>query len=666
METRLGVNGTRLMGYVHGIHNSHNMPGAFDTSGVAVPGKTYYRNGTATATFSIGFPGYMNNCSTCHTATAMTSAVPSIQVSWATCMSCHVGPPTLAGTQTVAAGFAWAGFGVANTGTNTAPIFLLGGAQNHANFTSATTCAATACHGDAATGSAKLTLADFHNGQKTERNGLIWNGSDQSVIEGAKFALAITGVTRAAGNYQVTWTATYNGVAVDPCNADFAVGPVFLPELVAADAATGKSASNMSFVKAYGQGDDWVNANRTSASGVAPGQPATSPTLTVVGLPATATAGAVAPNTTCAANVATSTFTNDTATFGPAGTRAAMALQGKPQIRFAAAAGTPGEFIQVRAKSPVFNYTVPAADGAATAAAARRPVVDTAKCLACHKGTLYQHGGNRVDNVDLCDTCHNPASSDQNNRVTFFGVDATEAYDGKAAETYDMRTMIHSIHAAGENGRAWILYRTRGIYFFGNAASFADVVANKNWPTTGVTCKNAEGLMVTYSEVFGSVPGATEMVPVVKPDGTCDLTGGATPTPATHAWQVHNVVLVEYPRPLNQCSACHTGGSDQVFPDPTKAVAVTTNIGAVGVGATNGNQLDDTLIGPSVQSCMTCHQSGDAVGQAQLRAHGYQYGWTPAVFTNGRADLLNLVQVETCTVCHGAGKIADFKAAHNK
>ena len=75
-ETRLGGLGTRLMGYVHGIHNSHNMPGAVSTSDAVIAGGLYYRNGGATSTFSIGFPGYMNNCSTCHTSAASTPTGP--------------------------------------------------------------------------------------------------------------------------------------------------------------------------------------------------------------------------------------------------------------------------------------------------------------------------------------------------------------------------------------------------------------------------------------------------------------------------------------------------------------------------------------------------------------------------------------------------------------
>ena len=605
--------GTRLRGYVHGIHNSHNMPGAVDTSGVPVPGGKYYRNGSATSTFSIGFPGFQNNCSNCHDTPAALAVVAASPVRWDICMACHIGPPTLAGTQVVAAGWAWAGYGVANTGTATAPIFSFNG-TNHAGFTAATNCAG--CHDGSI---APASLGSFHNGLRTERAGVIWDGVDQSVIEGAKFDLAVTGVTRAGTNYEVTWTASYNGAPVNPCNTDFAVGPVFMG--VAADAATGKSASNMQFVKAYGQGDDWVNADRTGT--VAPGQPATSATL-------------AAANTTCSANVATTTTPVDT--FVTAGTKGTMALQGKPQLRFVLGAGTASEFIQARAESPTYNFVVPAADGAATAGAARRTIVDTAKCLACHKGSLYQHGGNRVDSVPLCVTCHNPAANEMNNRV-LFQVDATEAYDGKPGEAYDLRNMVHSIHSAGETGRAYVVYRTRGIYFFGNQASLDNAIANKNWPTTGgVTCIGGEGASVTYYPVYGSVGnGTTDLVPTVNGDGTCNTTTG--PVSTVGVWQIHNVVLVEYPRPLSDCGACHAAGWVPAAVDATKGVAVTVDTGA----APYGNQLNDVLMGPTAASCMSCHQSGDAGIQAGLREHAFDNGFVPSVFVNGRQTLLDAI-----------------------
>jgi hypothetical protein len=46
-----------------------------------------------------------------------------------------------------------------------------------------TTC--TTCH--SAGNIAPATVADFHNGIETERGGIIWNGVDTSVTEGAKF-----------------------------------------------------------------------------------------------------------------------------------------------------------------------------------------------------------------------------------------------------------------------------------------------------------------------------------------------------------------------------------------------------------------------------------------------------------------------------------------------
>ncbi len=584
-ETRLVATGTRLMGYVHGIHNSHNMPGAVDTSGVAVPAGIYYRNGGATNQFSIGFPGYMNNCSTCHLASALPTLIAT-PVSWRACMSCHIGPPVLAGTQTVAAGWAWAGFGVANTGTDAAPIFLLGG-MDHAGFTAATDCST--CHNGTL---APATLADFHNGLLTERSGLLWDGVDQSVELGATVDMQITGVTVSGTSMTLTWTAAVNGTPVDPCNQDYAVGPVFFGKSgITASPCVNTAAgcnSNLSILRAYAQANDWVNAG----VGTSPGQPGSAVNVVATGT------GAV---TTCAANVATSTLTLGT-TFG---TKGVVALQGKPQMIYP---GT-GNVIQVRAKSPTREFLV--ADGAAPAATAlRRSIVSTDKCDACHKGTLYQHGGNRVDNVDLCVMCHNPAANEGNNRVNM-GVTAAEAYDGKVGEAYDMRNMVHAIHSAGESGAPLVYYRTNGIYFFGTKEALAKVTT---WPGTG--CQIVAG--------SGAPSAAT---------GTqCDTTN------TTAVTKNHNFIEVHYPRALNDCAACHVDGWVPSTVDPTKAVAVT-----VAPGASYPTQLDDVLQGPNATSCMSCHQSGDFVTQFGLRMHAYDQGWKPSLFLNGRQTLLDAI-----------------------
>ncbi len=72
------------------------------------------------------------------------------------------------------------------------------------------------------------TWPTLHNGATTERGGIIWDGVDTSVIEGALFNWQITGVADDGTNLTITWQATYNGVGVDPCNATAGAGaPVF-------------------------------------------------------------------------------------------------------------------------------------------------------------------------------------------------------------------------------------------------------------------------------------------------------------------------------------------------------------------------------------------------------------------------------------------------------
>jgi OmcA/MtrC family decaheme c-type cytochrome len=590
--------GTRLMGYVHGIHNSHNMPAGsitqtLDPDGssgplpagpytVAKPEGVYARNGSLklldtdndkigdtaviSSPFSIGFPSYMNNCSTCHDTQENLDAVLAKPVSFQTCFSCHDN---------------WGGF------SNLPPSPI------HTAFNASTNCGT--CHGGGVASTS--TVGDFHGKRQvyTARNGLLYDGKDQSIEQGKRIAMKIDSITRddtdpLAKKLVVTWSATLDGNPVDPCNANVATAPVFIG--AAAVAATGQSASNMSLLQAYAQGDDWVSAG----VGTSPGQPI-SENLTTT-------------NTVCASNVATSTIAAATTT----ATKGVLGLQGKPQVTFTS--GTYTRVIQVRSPSPTREFvTATGAEPTGT----RRPIVDSQKCLGCHQGSLYQHGGNRIDNVDLCVMCHNPASNEKNNRVAI-GVDVSEAYDGKAGQTYDLRYMLHAIHSAGETNAPLVYYRGMGIYAFGSEASIA---ALPNWPGAG------------SQTVYGSSPATT---------------------------RTHNEIVVHYPRALNDCGACHTSDAGTVtLPSTTTAVAVTT----YDAGATPwGTQTDDVLMSPATASCMSCHQSGDVAMQGALRAHAYQNSWTPAVFTNGRADILGGGASESCLLCHGAGRVSDFNAAH--
>jgi OmcA/MtrC family decaheme c-type cytochrome len=599
-----GQGGDRTMAYVHGIHNSHNMKAgtALGISGaVAHPEGVYFRNASGTSQFSIGFPSYMDNCANCHDTPARRTAIDARPVTFAACMSCHD---------------SWAGFQhepadhIATSPTTAAVAGTNVGGD----------CAS--CH--SATGTAaKKKFSDFHNGLLTERAGIIWDGADQSVEQGKRIAVSISKISRSANNLVIEWGATVDGTAVNPCNATAdvtATAPVF--HLATAN-ANGTAAHTWSVLRAFAQGNDWTNPG----IGTSPGQPLST--------------NLSSSNTACVDNVATSTIAlgaTELATVA-AGTKGAVSLQGKPQILFPGS----GKVIYTRAKSPVREFVFATSDGELvqpTAILKRRQIVSVDKCNGCHQGSLYQHGGNRVDSIELCVMCHNPASTEKQVRVGM-GVDASEAYDGKVGQTYDLRYMLHAIHSAGETGKLLVFYRSNGIYAWGNAASLAAI---PNWESgTAATCELAtpgshgETSMAQY-KVYGSTTSGT--MPANDPaTGKCYTT---LPNSTDGTYKTHNAHAVHYPRALNDCSACHINGSENKFAEQATQMAVTEHdAGAVATATEIQNQLDDVLLGAGAASCMSCHQSSVAAEQTALRAHASSWGWTPVSFTGGRQELIN-------------------------
>ena len=522
----------RLAYMVHGIHSSANMPtGEFDLY-------SYEEDPELVDTYSIHFPTYMNNCSICHTTEDGLAEVNEMPVQGLVeeddvlvgCFTCH---QSMAGFEFEA------------------------GLSFHESYTNTTNCEQ--CHNDGENGIARYEVTQFHNGAMTERAGLIWDGADQSVVEGARINHYISGVTRTGDTLAITWGAQVDGKDVDPCNT-----------------TPGTSAptfdSGYSVLKAFFQGGDLVNANNGNGS---PGQ-ANSTNLSF----------GEGGNTVCVGNVATTTITLTAAEAALTG-NGRVGLQGKPNILFAPEDAPEPTSIQTRAMSPIYDYAL--ADGAAVTA--RRPIADSSKCLQCHVGSLYQHGGNRVDNVELCVMCHNEASSEQNVREGM-GVDASEAYDGLAGQTYGFKSMLHAVHATGETGAPIVIYRNRGIYAF---AGSPDLLPN--WPGTGEHI------------VYGSDPPNL---------------------------QNHNFVTAHYPNHLNDCMGCHASGFSPV-PDQSVAVATTLNAGM----EPWDNQLDDVLQGPAAAACTSCHKSTDSFTDKAIKAHAYQNGWYPTFFEEGRQTILD-------------------------
>jgi OmcA/MtrC family decaheme c-type cytochrome len=430
----------------------------------------------------------------------------------------------------------------------------------HASFDETTDCEG--CHVAGGIAPAIVAVTDVHNGAETARHGFIWDGVDTSITEGDLFDWEITDVVDDGVNLAISWQASYDGVGVDPCNDTVGAGaPVFF-------AGEGE----LSMYRSYAQGEDFIIGMSTSA----PGQPS-SEDLTV-------------DNTACVAGVATTTLAVDVvdAEFGR------LALGGKPLV---VSVVDPLLAMEARVPTPTYDWRV----GIGGRAPDRRPVVDTEQCLKCHVGSLYQHGGDRVDNVDMCLVCHNSASNEKNRRVAM-GVDASEAYDGKTGETFEMKTMLHRIHSAKrENQPVYTVYRSRGIYAF--APDVSDV---PNWDVVSTEGCTDDEIARGERLVFGGDPESTS---------SC---------------QPHNFHSATYPRSLNECTACHTADITSL-PDQTKAMATTVEAG----GAVWENQLDDVLQGAGATACITCH------ADSATKGHAYQNSWDPQEFAEGRQTIID-------------------------
>jgi len=254
-----------------------------------------------------------------------------------------------------------------------------------------------------------------------------------------------------------------------------------------------------------------------------------------------------------------------------------------------------------RVPTPVREFVV---GTGALPTATRRQAADTAQCLKCHVGSLYQHGNNRVDNVNLCVMCHNSASSDQFNRVAM-GVTASEGYDGKIGQTFEFKTMLHALHTV-DNGvlnpveKTFAIYRTRGIF-----AWSPEGVTPPNWSTT--PCEKATPTPGQEYRVFGGDPAL---------DVSC---------------QPHSLYHPTFPRAANDCAACHFSSFNGWMVDQTKGVATTIDAGA----APANNQLDDVLQGANSAACTSCHRAAEVAG------HANQNGWVPSKFPNGRQTIID-------------------------
>ena len=237
----------------------------------------------------------------------------------------------------------------------------------------------------------------------------------------------------------------------------------------------------------------------------------------------------------------------------------------------------------------------------------RRVVVDAQlKCDNCHD-QLSLHGGGRNDNVQLCVICHNPnntdapASARPKDATSNLPIITSASLDGKKEESIDFKRMIHGIHAGAQ-------------------ASLSG--------TTTFSGFREKGLWISGANYSGT----------------------------------------RFPGVLNDCTGCHVGTTYQltgIWDSPAQSHilgstidSAPTMIAGVNTKAEVATALqdptDDLKISPTAAVCSSCHD--DALARQHMITTG------SALFSATQSTLVG--NLETCSICHGPGSIADVKVVH--
>jgi OmcA/MtrC family decaheme c-type cytochrome len=123
---------------------------------------------------------------------------------------------------------------------------------------------------------------------------------------------------------------------------------------------------------------------------------------------------------------------------------------------------------------------------------------------------------------------------------------------------------------------------------------------------------------------------------------------------------INNFTDVVYPGQLNRCDACHVGTS--YYPVNDAAVQASTFLTGLAKNAPPpiaGNPISTSA---NMSVCSACHV--DTVAQAHMQQNGGST--TVTKDAEGRTILSSIpADVETCSVCHGAGGVADVRVVHN-
>jgi len=113
---------------------------------------------------------------------------------------------------------------------------------------------------------------------------------------------------------------------------------------------------------------------------------------------------------------------------------------------------------------------------------------------------------------------------------------------------------------------------------------------------------------------------------------------------------------VVFPGTLSRCDTCHLDGTYYPVDDATTVLATT-----ISTGADRTTPLDDVNVTPNAATCAACHD--DELALAHIEQNGGAFDATQTA-DGTLISAAHGTVIETCSVCHGAGRLADVKVVH--
>jgi OmcA/MtrC family decaheme c-type cytochrome len=284
------------------------------------------------------------------------------------------------------------------------------------------------------------------------------------------------------------------------------------------------------------------------------------------------------------------------------------------------AVGLQGYFEQDIEGEEVSLHT-PSAVVAVTDDEARRTVIDNNKCASCHEW-FEGHGGNRTFSMEICTLCHVPNLSSSGRTVTDpaerdLDIDLQAAIDDGTLDssvdpqdplTYpedaqNLKDLVHGIHASDDRDRPFQFVRgpSRQGYY-------------------------------DWSEVTFPRGASTAQ---------CDL---------CHDGDTYELPLVSGALATTVRTTGVEDGLDPTVPDVETAFQSVPND-------------TDWINSPEASSCFYCHTDGYAMAHMEQNGGLLSDPSLPLGTMWSNRSVLGTT-VETCTVCHGPGKIADLEEVH--